>query len=79
MCMILFDVGVTLPSLPADETIPTIKAIRSMKTRKNDRIKPTIEAKTNLKNSFIFRNKYIIYASIQITDTEFGYLLHGIT
>jgi hypothetical protein len=43
----------TLPSLPADETRAPIIAIRSKKATKNDRIKPIIEAKTNLKKSFI--------------------------
>jgi hypothetical protein len=49
----LLDAGLTFSSLPAEETMATTMVIRTKKTTKKDRMKPIIEAKTNLKNSFI--------------------------
>lgn len=76
--MMLFAEGITFPSLAADETIAVITRINSTNTTKNDRIKPSIEANTNLKNSFILGLNALTMQVYKFTESVIGYLLQSL-
>lgn len=76
--MILFAEGITFPSFAAEETIAVTARIKSKHTTKNDKIKPSIEANTNLKNSFILGLNALTMQVYKFTESVIGYLLQSI-
>lgn len=76
--MILFAEGITFPSFAVEETIAVIARINSKNTTKNDKIKPSIEANTNLKNSFILGLNALTMQVYKFTESVIGYLLQSL-
>ena len=75
MCMMVFEVTATLLSRPADETTAVTNTISSKNKTKKDNITPTMEAKTNLKNSFILGTNVLSMQVYKFIDLVISYLL----